>query len=279
METLILLLTATLVVCVYMLHKIRRMHLEQFRIADDSRASRREVEQIFPQIQAYLELTRVLDLRQPLPALRGWAASPDFLLEIANYARRARPETILECSSGATTVVLARCCAMSGRGHVYSLEHDAHYAERTRAALRAHNLDRWATVVDAPLETAAEGAGSPWYSLQGLPAGLRAADMLVIDGPPGIEGGRARYPALPLLHARLAEAATIFLDDANRSDERAVLQAWKKEYPDFSLELRPLEKGCAILSRAARSKRVAPVAFRAVEGARTSDSLRSVAPD
>jgi hypothetical protein len=279
MEALTLLLLGTLIVCIYTLHKVRRMHREQFRVAENSRASRREVEQIFPQIQAYLDLTRLLDLRQPLPALRGWAASPDFLLEIANHARRSRPETILECSSGASTVVLARCCAISGRGHVYSLEHDTRYAERTRAALKAHNLERWASVIDAPLEAAAEVNGPPWYSLQGLPAALPPADMVVIDGPPGIEGGLARYPALPRLHSRLAETVTIFLDDADRSDERAVLQAWKAEYPDFTVELRQLEKGCAILSRGLASKAAAPVTVRAVEPLRTGDRRRSAAPD
>ena len=35
-------------------------------------------------------------------------------------------------SSGATSLVLARCCQLNGRGHLYSLEDGAQFAERAR---------------------------------------------------------------------------------------------------------------------------------------------------
>ena len=55
--------------------------------------------------------------------------------------------------------------------------------------------------------------------------------MLVIDGPPQAAGTQARYPAGPLLFPRLAPGAAVYLDDAARSDEQAILRRWRSEFP------------------------------------------------
>jgi hypothetical protein len=67
---------------------------------------------------------------------------------------------------------------------VYSLEHDPISAAETRAMLADHGLDDWATVIDAPLVPVTLGGETfRWYDDSGL-KGLKAIDMLVIDGPP-----------------------------------------------------------------------------------------------
>jgi predicted O-methyltransferase YrrM len=209
-----------------------------------------------------------------LPATRGWAASPDFLMELVSHARAAGPLTVLECSSGVSTLVLARCLQLNGGGKVFSLEHDAAYAEQTRRQLRRHGLGAWAVVLDAPLQQHALGGDTwPWYAIDGLAQALgnqmdtaMEIDMLVIDGPPQAVRALARYPAGPLLFPRLRIGAAVFLDDAARLGEQAILARWKAEFPMFHQTSRPCEKGCAVLTRhgpsaqagAAQTLRVAP---------------------
>jgi len=122
--------------CLFILHKVRRVHLMQY-------AFQRQLEQglseqlhhTYQQIQVFIDLNRLLQLPWPLPPLRGWAASPDFLLLLAEHALQHKPDCIVECSSGASTVVLAQCAKLNGHGHILSLEHDAHYAKKTRQLL------------------------------------------------------------------------------------------------------------------------------------------------
>lgn len=180
-----------------------------------------------------------------------WSAAPDFLGLIVEHALAARPETIVECSSGTTTVLLARCCARNGRGRVWSLENGPEFAARTRVELARHGLAERAEVIDAPLiAQTVDGCEFQWYDLAGLPE--RPIDMLVIDGPPGFIQRHSRYPALPRLHHRLAAGGTVWLDDAARPDEREIVARWQVAFPDLAVEFIANERGCAVLHRETR---------------------------
>lgn len=237
-----------LVMGVWAIHKIRRIHLASYRIEHELSQIRRELFALFPQWQAMKALERRLELGVPLPPLRGWAGSPDFLLAVTAEMDRLRPQCVLECSSGASTLVIARCLQQQGHGHVYSLEHEPHFAQQTRQLLRAHGLDGWATIVDAPLVDL-QGGSMRWYSLAALPPELSPAALLVVDGPPGAGGPLARLPALERLAAHLAPAAVVLLDDADRPDEREVVDRWLLAHPEFTLQRLPAEKGLARLVR------------------------------
>lgn len=206
----------------------------------------KETRNTFHQLQALFALERKLKLDRGLPPTRGWAGSPDFLLQVCNEISTRRPNIVLECSSGVSTLVAARSLALNGSGHVYSLEHDPKYASRTRTMLSNYDLTQWATVVDAPLSR--EGGDTPWYSLSALPD-IPPVDLLVVDGPPRSSAKLARLPALPRLASKLSDRAVIVLDDAARGDEQTTLARWKEEFPGFEQNLIPLEKGCAILVR------------------------------
>jgi predicted O-methyltransferase YrrM len=241
-----LLLACLLVLALAALHKLRRMHLLLFALQDQARA---EAGALFRQLEALQGLYAELGIGKSLPATRGWAASPDFLLALARHALQERPRTVVECSSGVSTVVLARCMQINGAGMVYSLEHDALYAQATRAELERHGLAGFATVLVAPLRMLDIGAAQwPWYAHEALPASL-AIDLLAIDGPPMDSGALARYPAGPALFHRLAPNAAVFLDDAGRAAESAILQRWNNEFPQLSQTLLACEKGCAVLRR------------------------------
>lgn len=196
--------------------------------------------------EACRALCERLGLDRGLAYDRDWSAAPDFLELIADHALTARPATVVECSSGVTTLVLARCCAMNGHGKVYSLENGAGYAARTRAELARYGLAEFATVIDAPLtDCTLDGRPFQWYALDGLPAG--AIDMLVIDGPPGFIQRHSRFPALPLLFDRLGEGGRVFLDDAARPDEREIVAMWQRTFPALSHRYLDLERGCSVL--------------------------------
>lgn len=242
----VILNTVLLLLMLYTLHKLRKAHLLLFDMRDQSR---QDNVALFRQLEALQGLYAELDLKVSLPPTRGWAASPDFLLELVRHARTQRPATVVECSSGASTLVLARCMQLNGTGKVLSLEHDPYYAEQTRQQLRRHGLQDWAHVLDAPLQQhALAGEYWPWYDIGALPAAL-AIDLLVIDGPPQATRALARYPAGPLLFPRLNPGAHVFLDDAARSDELAILQRWRHEFPSLEHTTRVCEKGCTVVTK------------------------------
>lgn len=264
MNWLILVSLISLFLVITILYKTRKIHLLEFRIVEELASIkhqvaglasiRDEITNLYNQLQSYHDLVQLIEPAKPLPILRGWAASPDFLLEICHYSLDSKPQIIVECSSGASTLVLARCCEINGSGYIYSLEHDPHYAEITRQRLKEQGLERWASVLDAPLHAQLDLGGQPWYSLTGLDILPCSCELLVIDGPPWDTAPLARYPALPQLAPLLAPACAIFLDDAQRPDEQQAVKRWMAEYPEFTLEQRPCEKGCAKLIRQHRSE-------------------------
>jgi len=183
-----------------------------------------------------------------------WSAAPDFLDLLASHMQQARPRQTVECGSGLSTLVLARCCALNGTGHVHSLEHGPEFAARTRTELLREGLADYATVIDAPLvEVSLAGESYRWYDLGGLHSGN--IDMLVIDGPPGHVQRHARYPALPMLAGRLSDSALLLLDDAARNDEQEVVRLWLERYPALAHEYIAVTRGCSILRKLPEVKR------------------------
>lgn len=157
LAVLLLLLLAFMVL---VLHKTRKIHLATYTLLNDSVHIRQETSALFAQIQALLALERKLNMDEALPPMRGWAGSPDFLLIVADEVLARKPQTVMECSSGVSTLVVARCLQMMSAGHLYSLEHDPDYAHKTRKLLDKYGLADWATVLDAPLQT--KHTDTPW---------------------------------------------------------------------------------------------------------------------
>lgn len=245
-ELLLLIAATSLAVVVYVFWKVRAVHMATYEMRERLADMQQEVAAIFPQTQSLLALERLLGLPQALPPTRGWVGSPDFLLAVARQALRQRPARVVECSSGVSTLVLARCMQLNGQGHVFSLEHEAVFAEKTRVMLVEYGLEAFATVVHAPL---VRDGDHPWYDVSALPGAAQPAELLVVDGPPASLGPLARYPALPRLEPALAEHCVLMLDDASRPDEQEIVARWLREYPQFRSEYLPFEKGLAILSR------------------------------
>jgi hypothetical protein len=97
--------------------------------------------------------------------------------------------------------------------------------------LHLHGLAEVVTLVTAPLveRPAPDGRQLRWYAPVYEPALGEPIDLLLVDGPPGAGGPRARYPAVPLLAPHLAPGCAILLDDGDRADEREIAETWARE--------------------------------------------------
>ncbi|MFO1190146.1 MAG: class I SAM-dependent methyltransferase [Alphaproteobacteria bacterium] len=236
----------------YVLHKVRAIHRQIYALEDRLETLvTRDMPKAWRQIEAVLHLQRELGLVPGLSPTREWIASPDLLIELARHVRRAKPKRVVECGSGASTVVIARALQQNGAGHIYSLDHDPTFAEITRQRLIEAGLSDYATVITAPLREQNFGAHrSAWYNIPILPDG--PYDLVVIDGPPEIGGTQARYPAGPTLVSRLAPGGVVFVDDTVRTDEQEIAARWIQENAGLTLEDRPwFDKGLMIIRKAA----------------------------
>ncbi|MCW9024589.1 MAG: class I SAM-dependent methyltransferase [Gammaproteobacteria bacterium] len=197
-------------------------------------------------MESYSALRHKLNLLDDIPYTPDWSAAADFLDIIVNHCLSEKPSTIVECSSGLTSLMLARCCEINHFGKVYSLEDGKVYAENTRDFIRKYQLNEYASIFHSPLTTVnLNGSDFMWYSLEALPE--RTIEMLVIDGPNGFLQKNSRYPALPLLYEKLSDNCTIFLDDAARDDEKEIVELWRQQFPSLVHQYVETERGCSIL--------------------------------
>lgn len=224
------------------------LHLYIDQIAKQGYGERRN---LFRQVEALLHLQKLIEYRHPLPSMRGWPICPDFAVLLASEIVRRKPEIIVELGCGTSTLISGYCLEKLGRGRVVSLDHERRFADICRENLKVHGLEGFAAVREAPL-CDLELGGKSWryYDVSPL-QGIPPIDILVVDGPPGESGRLARYPALPLLYERLSERAVILVDDADRADERSMVEKWLAEHPDLECTFLETEEGAAILRRRA----------------------------
>lgn len=201
---------------------------------ESPRAFSREVRQqlraheqlLITESDALHQLHRRFPIEGSLPLLGGWALSPTGLLQLLDLATARSVRTVVECGSGVSTIYLAWLLRQEPGARLISLEHEPDFAHAIRERLRDLELDDVAEVRLAPLKPATFGAWSgDWYALEAV-RDLDAVDLLLVDGPPRSSGEQSRYPALPVFESRMSSTGIILLDDANRSEERAVLDAW-----------------------------------------------------
>ena len=196
---------------------------------------------------SYESISASLELESCLPFTPDWSAAPDFLKLIADNCLKSRPQTILECSSGITTLVLARCCQINNFGHVYSLENEDEYADTTSKQLHQLGLSAFADVIHSPLQgKVIANQLYDWYQTDKI--NISSVDMLVIDGPSGFIQKNSRYPALPVLFNSLSKGCKVFLDDASRPDEKEIVEIWLNEFPGLEHSYIGNERGCSVFT-------------------------------
>lgn len=184
----------------------------------------------------------------PLPYFTRWSSSPALAARLIGLIKAHRPQRIVELGSGVSTLVMAYAVRQAGAGEVISLDHDAVYADITRANLKAHGLSDVARVLDAPLADVNTSRGRrTWYDLSAL-GDLKDIDLLIVDGPPRKSGPDSRWPAYDLLQSRLAPGAVVVLDDTARRDEQASVDSWSAAARPGGVLRIPSRKGVTILT-------------------------------
>lgn len=232
------------------------------RLQQLQRQHQKDLQQLYVQLESLSWLQRRLKIIGALPPLRGWPTSPDFLLHLHSWLLKHQPKMVVETGSGASTLVIADALRQNGFGKLISLEHLQKYADKTYETLADEDLTRWVELrVGALVPWKGKHLNpkpSRWYTLN--LEGINHIDLLVVDGPPGNTCLYARYPALPAFFERLAPTAEVWMDDANRQEEKEISEEWAKRY-GFELEFIPLEKGMSrLIRRSAKTPSSLPLA-------------------
>lgn len=235
--------------------------------AADARQHAGLPDRVYARVEAQLGLRALVAPRAPMPPLGGWALDADIMHAVAALLWHDRPELIVECGSGSSSVWLGYLIERLGLGRVISLEHDERFLRASRALVAAHGLRDLVEIRHAPLRPWAEHTPArpdragplrahpdqaeperahldqaepertppdqpPWYDPAALD-GLRGIGLLLVDGPPQAIGRQARYPAGPMLIPRCIAGAVIVLDDTDRDDEQEVGHRWLAEWPEL----------------------------------------------
>lgn len=162
-----------------------------------------------------------------LPHLGSWKADTYLLHRVVDVIEEAKPASVVELGSGATSLVIARALAKNGHGRLRSYDQHLPFVEEMGKWLSEHDLS--AEFHHAPLSQRSERWPGLWYSLSHLPAEI---DLLVIDGPPWTVHPFARGIA-ECLFDRLSPGGVVMLDDAARPGERYIARRWRRDWPDF----------------------------------------------
>ena len=217
--------------------------LEKQLVKSERDAIRRR-DDVLKQVSGVVGVYVTLRPRIPYPTFGGWAIGGDCAQRLVAIIMSTEPDAVIEVGSGLSTVIIAQTLELiGGDGHVVSLEHEKSWLEETSALVAAHGVGHRVTLVHAPLvDTPIGNETFPWYDLTGVDL-PEQAQLIFVDGPPQATGPTARYPALPMLHRRMADDGVLLMDDATRSDERAAIDRWKEEFPDLTTRFYSDSKG------------------------------------
>jgi predicted O-methyltransferase YrrM len=222
---------------------------QRLRISSETtqRVSNRLQRRLYAQVEALIGLYRDLDGLPALPPLRNWALSPDTARVIHALIRSYRPRHVMECGSGASSVMLGHLKAAGVIDRVTSIEHEPMYLELSRQQLhRAGVLDMVDLRFCPLIERRAGDRTAIWYDVD--VADLDPVDLVIVDGPPSNTGPQARYPVVPILEAVMNPGCLIVVDDYERPDEVAMVEAWRDQFPCELITLdHTVEKALAVL--------------------------------
>jgi predicted O-methyltransferase YrrM len=153
----------------------------------------------------------------------SWSAEPELLSTCIRQTVHTR-ESILECGSGLSTIILGAVAQQIGK-KVWALEHMPEWADRVSQHLSVLGIDSVQICV-APLSSYGE---FDWYELPPEVKDQRF-DFVLCDGPPSNTLG-GRYGLVPLLRPYLMGGCVILLDDAERESEQQIASRWADELP------------------------------------------------
>jgi len=164
----------------------------------------------------------------------AWAISPSTILHVLNDLCINKRRVIIEFGAGASTFYIAKLIKTLRLESVfYSVESDEKWVEELNRQLEIYKLQDYVNIIYAPLteinENYAYREQKTWYNTNVLDKvfnKIDEVDLVLVDGPFGGSTPFARYSAVPYLKSRLAENASIYLDDVKRTDEMKIAGEW-----------------------------------------------------
>ena len=185
---------------------------------------------MYAQIEALIGLYRELDGQRTLPPLRRWAISPDSARIVLGLVREHQPRNILECGSGASTILFGHLQLAGEIDRLIAIEHDIVWHELARQQARRFGLEDTADLVFAQLIDHDDPAiDTPWYDLTDVD--FAPLDLVLVDGPPDSTGPLARFPAAPLLLEHCRPGCLFVVDDYIRESEQETVDLWVEHFP------------------------------------------------
>ena len=177
-------------------------------------------------------LTRLGLPADALPYLGAWKADVGLLALVTDHILAAKPRTVVEFGTGASTLIVAQSLKVAGGGAEFlSFEQHADFVESTRGWLGEHGLE--ADLRAVPLGPSPGGWPGLWYQHGPLPERI---DFLLVDGPPWTVHPFTRGAAESLFE-RIPSGGMVMLDDGARPGERIVARRWRKKWPEFDFRL------------------------------------------
>lgn len=212
------------------------------------------------QIEAYLEIQKYLETGRTLPSFHGWPISPDLGSFLLRKIQERRYDLIIEFGSGSSTVLFSMALNEQVDGaigsdekdvrpsarRIIAFEHNTKYVERTSRLLSTSGGSGLVDLVYSPLIDWQDSESRYLYydcesMLARVEAGLvgrRARILVLVDGPPGDTCANSRYPAVPLIFGKLGRhEVDIVLDDADRPQERTVIDLWRRFWKQRSFHI------------------------------------------
>jgi predicted O-methyltransferase YrrM len=173
----------------------------------------------------------------PLAPLGGSALSPAAAGRLVGIVAQQRPRCVVELGAGSSTILLAQLRHhLGGEQEIISIEHDEDFVDLVQEHLQANGVADGVSLRHVPLSGA---TGAEWYDEAVLARSLpQSIDLLIVDGPPDVQGRGMRAQALPALWTLLSPGAIVFVDDTNRPAEAGMVVEWVRAYPNLETMLR-----------------------------------------
>lgn len=218
-----------------------------------SLAHKSDLDNLYSQFAALLEVKGLVGANVPLGPLRVWALSPDAMTLVLREVADRKAPNVVEFGAGESTIAIAAVLRNAGAGSLTTIEHDDRFAAVIRERLERCDLaDRVEvrTVLSREYETYKGFPRFISYDLSGLELEF---DVALIDGPiVGQFGSNTRAVPTDWCLERLADKAAAYLDDAARPGEAEIIAAVKRDRPGLMAELIETEKGLCKFSLRAR---------------------------
>ncbi|MGQ0456063.1 MAG: class I SAM-dependent methyltransferase [Hyphomicrobium sp.] len=206
-------------------------------------ARRSDVENLYKQFSALLDVKEIVGPGTQLGTLRGWALSPDALLVVLREIQRRTSPVVVEFGSGESTIAIAATLKGAGAGRLITVEHDSNYADRIASRLARSDLSKFVDIRLAPLRDYDGLAGFPVFRSYDLAALDVDFDIALVDGPVWELGLATRLVPLQWAVDRIHGDRVVYLDDAARPPETAIAAHLRTVSPNIFQERIDCEKG------------------------------------